>query len=62
MGGISERAKEIKRRRKRKVAVAKIGKRAEKAASAEKSVLAAKLRRMTPGAEVIIDRLALTDE
>lgn len=62
MGGISERAKEIKRRRKRKVAVAKITKRSKDAASAEKSVLAHKLRRMTPGAQEIIERLELGDE
>ena len=62
MGGISERHKEIKRRRKRKEAITKIAKRAEKASATEKSVLAAKLRRMTPGANEIITRLGLGDQ
>jgi hypothetical protein len=59
MGGINERHKEIKRRRKRKVAVAKITRRATKATSSEKEVLVRKLRNLTPGASVIIDRLNL---
>ncbi len=59
MGGISERHKEIKRRRKRKQQVANVTRRAAKASSSEKETLAGKLRKMTPGATVIIERLGL---
>lgn len=59
MGGINERHKEIKRRRKRKRSVAKITRRATKATASEKEVLVRKLRNLTPGASVIIDRLNL---
>ncbi len=59
MGGTSERHKEIKRRRKRKEQIVKITRRAAKASSSEKEVLAGKLRRMTPGANVLVERLKL---
>lgn len=59
MGGISERHKEIKRRRKRKQQVARATRRAARASSLEKETLAGKLRKMTPGAEEIIERLGL---
>jgi hypothetical protein len=59
MGGISERHKEIKRRRKRKEQIAKLTRRAAKASVSEKDLLAAKLRKMTPGAPVLIERLEL---
>lgn len=56
---ISERQKEIKRRRHRRQKVAKIKKRVEKANVSEKSVLAEKLRNLTPGAETLIEQLEL---
>lgn len=59
MGGISERKKEIKRRRKRKEKIAKITRRASAASVSEKEVLAGKLRRMTPGANELVERLEL---
>jgi hypothetical protein len=59
MGGVSERYKEIKRRRKRRQQIARIGRRAAKASQSEKEVLAGKLRRMTSGADTLIERLQL---
>ncbi len=59
MGGISERGKEIRRRRKRREQVGKFEKRAENASQSEKELLATKLRRMTPGAHLLIERLKL---
>ena len=56
---MGERAQELRRRRKRKVAVAKIKKRAVKASASEKEVMAGKLRKMTPGGELIIAELKL---
>ena len=61
MGGISERGKEIKRRRHRRKKIAHLGKRLKKATASEKSMITAKLRRLTPGAEVIIDRWELRE-
>lgn len=55
MGGISERKKEIKRRRHRRKKLTHMSKRLKKASASEKAVITSKLRNMTPGAEVIID-------
>ena len=55
MGGISERGKEIKRRRHRRKKLEHLAKRLKKATVSEKNVIAAKIRNLTPGAEVIID-------
>lgn len=49
-----ERHKELSRRRSRKKKVAKLKKRAENANASEKAEIAAKLRRLTPGAHVLI--------
>ena len=57
--GSSERRKEINRRRHRKKKVAKLSARAEKANVSEKTVIAAKIRQLTPGADAIIQRLEL---
>ena len=57
--GISERQKEIKRRRHRKQKVAEIEARAKKASASEKELLARKLRNLTPGAEELIKRFEL---
>jgi hypothetical protein len=59
--GCSERKKEIKRRRHRRKKVDQWAQRAQKANVSEKSVIANKLRHMTPGAELIIERLALEE-
>ena len=61
MVGISERQKELKRRRHRKEQLGKLKARAEKASSSEKAVIAAKLRALTPGAEDLIVRWGLND-
>ena len=54
MGGISERGKEIKRRRQRRKKVTHLAARLKKAPASERVAVAQKLRKLTPGAEVII--------
>ena len=61
MGGISERGKEIKRRRHRRKKLTQLSRRLKKATVSEKGVIAAKVRRLTPGAEVIIDAWQLRE-
>lgn len=58
---ISERKKEIKRRRHRRQKVAKLKQRVVKATVSEKQVIAHKLRDLTPGAELIIENLKLEE-
>ena len=60
MGG-SERSREIKRRRHRRKKLGLLKKRMEKASASEKTVIAAKLRELTPGAETIIAAHALEE-
>ena len=55
----SERERELRRRRARKKKMDHIKRRAEKATASEKEVLAAKVRRMTPGARQLIETLDL---
>lgn len=57
--GCSERRKEINRRRHRKKKLAKLSARAEKATVSEKQHIAMKIRDLTSGAPVIIERLGL---
>ena len=57
--GSSERRKEINRRRQRRKKLSKLSKRAENANVSEKTVIAGKIRQLTPGAEAIIQRLEL---
>ena len=59
--GCSERRKEIKRRRKRRAKIDQFKKKVQKATVSEKSVIAGKIREMTPGAEQIIHTLSLED-
>jgi hypothetical protein len=61
MGGISNRMKEIKRRRHRKKKVAKFQSKLKKATTSEKLTMADKLRKMTPGAEVLISAMGLAE-
>ena len=61
MGGISERHKEIKRRRHRRVKLTKLAARLKKATVSEKAVITAKLRNLTSGAEVLIERWGLKE-
>lgn len=54
-----ERMREIRRRRSRKKKMTLLKKKAAKANASEKVAIAAKIRRLTPGAEVIIANLGL---
>ncbi|HEX4413782.1 MAG TPA: DUF6800 family protein [Lacipirellulaceae bacterium] len=56
---ISNRAKEIKRRRKRGEKLTKLKKRLGKATKSEQVEMARKIRDMTPGAEVVISNWGL---
>ncbi len=59
--GISERQKEIKRRRHRKLKLSQLQRRVAQASASEKAVIAAKIRRLTPGADDIVARWGLED-
>ena len=61
MGGISNRMKEIKRRRHRRQKLAKLETKLAKATISEKQVIADKLRKMTPGCDNLIVRMGLED-
>ena len=60
MGGISERGKEIKRRRHRRKKLDLLGKKLKTAKVSERPVIADKLRKLTAGADVIIGNWKLT--
>jgi hypothetical protein len=57
----SERRKEIKRRRHRKKKIDMYKQRLAKATVSEKQHIAGKLRELTPGAEAIVEKLALEE-
>ena len=59
--GCSERRKEIKRRRHRRKKVTHLKGRIKKATVSEKAHIAGILRNLTPGAEVIIERMSLEE-
>jgi hypothetical protein len=59
VGGISDRHQEIKRRRKRRKKLVLYKKRLKKATVSERAVIADKIRKMTPGAEVIVEAWGL---
>ena len=61
MGGISDRHQEIKRRRKRRKKLVLFKKRLKKATVSERGVIAEKIRKMTPGAETIIEAWSLEE-
>jgi hypothetical protein len=61
MGGISNRMKEVKRRRHRRQKLAKFETKLKKATNSEKLVMAEKLRKMTPGCEDLIVRMGLEE-
>jgi len=58
---ISERKKEIRRRRKRREKLTHLKKRLEKAPMSEQVEIARKVRDMTPGAEVVISNWGLAE-
>ncbi|MDG2381952.1 MAG: hypothetical protein P8N76_09775 [Pirellulaceae bacterium] len=59
--GCSERRKEIKRRRHRRKKIDHFKKRVAKATVSEKTVIAQKIREITPGAENLIVTLELEE-
>jgi len=59
MGGISNRMKEIKRRRHRRQKVAHYRSRLAKASPSEKQVIADKLRKLTEGCDTLIASMGL---
>lgn len=61
MGGISNRMKEVKRRRHRRQKLTKLQVKLKKATNSEKLVMAEKLRKMTPGCEDLIVRMGLEE-
>jgi hypothetical protein len=61
MGGISNRMKEIKRRRHRRKKLTKFESKLKKATTSEKLAMAEKLRKMTTGCEGLIARMSLED-
>jgi Family of unknown function (DUF6800) len=58
---ISERTKELKRRRHRTKKMEVFSRKLRKATVSEKATIAEKLRKLTPGAEIIIERLGLEE-
>jgi len=59
MGGISDRHQEIARRRHRKKKLEVFKRKLAKASPTDKLAIAAKIRKMTPGCETIIETLQL---
>jgi len=59
VGGISERHKEIKRRRHRRKKLSTFARKLKKATVSEKTVIADKIRSLTPGCNKIIDNWQL---
>ena len=57
----TERQRELRRRRSRSKKIDKYGRRAKTASPSEKTVLAQKIRKLTPGGEQIIERLGLAE-
>ncbi len=57
----SERQREIRRRRSRSQKMVILKRRAAKANATEKAIIAEKIRKLTPGAEELISRLALEE-
>ena len=55
----SERKRELRRRRHRKKKLATLSRKLQKATVSERTVIAEKLRSLTPGAETIIGRWEL---
>jgi Family of unknown function (DUF6800) len=61
MGGIIERQQELRRRRHRKKKLKVFKRRLAKATTSEKAHIAAKIRRLTPGGDVIVKTLGLEE-
>jgi hypothetical protein len=54
-----ERMRELRRRRHRRKKVSILTRKSKKASGADRVIIAEKLRKLTPGSEVIIERLKL---
>jgi len=61
VGGISERAREINRRRHRRQKLAHLAKRLKTATASERATIVEKIRQLTPGADTIIANWELAD-
>jgi hypothetical protein len=61
MGGMIQRHRELRQRRHRKKKLKVFKRRLTKATASEKAHIAAKIRRLTPGGEVIVRELKLED-
>ena len=61
MGGMIHRHRELRQRRHRKKKLKTLKRRLTKANASEKVVIASKIRRLTPGAEVIIANLGIEE-
>ena len=57
---ICERKKELKRRRHRKKKLVHLAHKLQKATVSEKAIIAEKVRRLTPGCDVVLSRWGLT--
>ena len=57
----SERRREISRRRIRKKKIQILKRKADKASVSDKAGIATKLRQITPGAELLVERWALEE-
>jgi hypothetical protein len=57
----NERRKELKRRRHRRDKIASLKRKLDAATPSEKTAIAEKIRRLSPGGEEIISRLGLDD-
>jgi hypothetical protein len=61
VGGISERGKELGRRRHRRKKLKKFAGKLKTATTSEKLVIAQKVRNLTPGCEVVLKNFGLTE-
>jgi len=57
----SERRREISRRRTRRKKVEILKRKAEKGSVSDKAAIATKLRNLTPGAEILVERWGLEE-
>lgn len=57
---ICERKKELKRRRHRRKKLVHLAQKLKKATVSEKAIIAEKVRRLTPGGEVVLEHWGLT--
>ena len=61
MGGIIQRHRELRQRRHRKKKLGTLKRKLIKANASEKVIIANKIRRLTPGGEVIVANLGLEE-